>query len=73
MQEVVKAHGGQVAVQHECYNCCASFLGDKASMDNGVLKAIWASVKPVALDKLITSAHTEGLKIYICSTAFIYE
>ena len=33
---------------------CASFFGDKASMTNGVLKTIWPTGKPVALDKLMT-------------------
>jgi len=42
-------------------------------MDNGVLKTIWPAVKPVALDQFLTGAHTEGFKLYICSTEFMHE
>jgi hypothetical protein len=50
-----------------------AFFGGKASMDNGVLKTIWPAVKPVALDQFLTGAHTEGFKLYICSTEFMHE
>ena len=42
-------------------------------MDNCVLKTIWSTGKPVALDKFLSGAHTEGFKLYICSTSFVYE
>ena len=34
-------------------------------MDNGVIKMIWLTVKPVDLDQFMTGAHTEGFKLYI--------
>jgi hypothetical protein len=49
--------GGLARVESPLY----AFFGDQAS------------IKPVALDKFLTGAHTEGFKLYICSTVFMYE